>query len=139
MEFTKVIRGQVSQLLSPTLRWAPVVSIVIQNPANPNLAAEFNFEVDTAYSGVLTLPPRYIQSLALPEDQDGSVHLADGSSQAVRYFTARIDWHQRSGLVPILELDSDPLLGMALLWGSRLTVDAQAGGAVVIDEIPAPA
>ena len=100
---------------------------------------EIAFEVDTAYTGVLSLMPSDIQELALPERESGQVHLADGSSQAVRYFTARIDWHQQSGLVPILELDSDPLLGMALLWGSRLTVDAQAGGAVVIDEIPAPA
>lgn len=134
-----MIKGQVTQRPPPSSQWAALVTLTVRNPADQSKIAEVVFEVDTAYTGVLTLPRRDIQLLGLPERESGQVHLADGSSQAVRYFTARIDWHEQSGLVPILELDSDPLLGMALLWGSRLTVDAQAGGAVVIDEIPEPA
>ena len=36
-------------------------------------------------------------------------------------------------LVTTLESDSTPLLGMALMWGSRLTVDARQGGEVLIE------
>ena len=36
-------------------------------------------------------------------------------------------------------VDSDPLLGMALLWGSRVTLDALNDGEVAIEELsPAP-
>ena len=115
-----------------------MVTLTVQNPADPSKVTGIAFEVDTAYTGVLTLPPGYIRELAIPERENGMVQLADGRSQTSRYFTARIDWHQQSGLVPILELNSQPLLGMGLLWGSRLTVDAQEGGAVVIEEIPVP-
>ena len=36
-------------------------------------------------------------------------------------------------LVTTLESDSTPLLGMALMWGSRLTADARQGGEVLIE------
>ena len=131
-----MIKGQVSQLPPPTSRWAPLVTLTVRNPADPSKVAEIAFEVDTAYTGALSLMPSDIQVLALPEDESGVVQLADGSSQTLRYFTARIDWDNQSRLVRILELDSDPLLGMGLLWGSRLTVDAMEGGGVSIEEIP---
>ena len=38
----------------------------------------------------------------------------------------------------ILQSDGVPLLGMTLLWGSRVTVNALTGGAVVIEQLAPP-
>jgi hypothetical protein len=42
--------------------------------------------------------------------------------------------HGRSRTVPALAVGSDPLIGMALLAGSRLRMDAVPGGEVVIEK-----
>ena len=38
------------------------------------------------------------------------------------------------GAVTVLEIDGDPLIGMALLLDNRLTVSARPGGEVLIEE-----
>ena len=45
-------------------------------------------------------------------------------------------WHDRPVGVVILEADGEPLLGMNLLRGSRVTLDVQVDGDVTIDELP---
>ena len=57
--------------------------------------------------------------------------------------TFRSTWDQCLGMtvqmmcyVLVLESDSVPLLGMTLLWGSRVTLDASTGGEVAIEELP---
>ena len=39
-----------------------------------------------------------------------------------------------NGAVTVLEIDGDPLIGMALLLDNRLTVSARPGGEVLIEE-----
>lgn len=56
-------------------------------------------------------------------------------SGSTDYHEGRILWHGRELVVAVLASDGDPLLGMALLSGSRLTVDALPGGGVRIDEL----
>ena len=45
-------------------------------------------------------------------------------------------WHDRPVAVVILEADGEPLMGMNLLQGSRVTLDVQVDGDVTIDELP---
>lgn len=94
------------------------------------------FQIDTGYTGFLTLPPETIQELRLPRRGNSLVELAEGSQQRLDQYAARVDWHGQGRVVPALEMPGEPLLGMAMLWGSRLTVDAMEGGAVSIEEIP---
>ena len=46
-----------------------------------------------------------------------------------------MSWHGRPSDVLVLNSDSAPLLGMALLWGSRVTVDALTDGQVTIEDL----
>lgn len=51
-------------------------------------------------------------------------------------YGALVSRHGRMRPVLVYISDSRPLLGMELLNGSRLTVDAWEGGDVVIEEVP---
>ena len=46
-----------------------------------------------------------------------------------------MSWHGRPSDVLVLQSDSVPPLGMTLLWGSRVTMDALNDGEVTIEEL----
>lgn len=65
--------------------------------------------------------------------------LANGALFEFEAYLAEVAWHGRLSDALVLKSDSAPLLGMALLWGSRVTIDALPDGAVTMEElIPAP-
>ncbi len=90
--------------------------------------------VDTGFSGELALPSELIQSLGLDYIDDVSVALADRQERPVRAYDGVVFWQGRSRDVMVLDMGSEPLLGMALLLGSRLTVSCRPNGAVAIEE-----
>lgn len=61
--------------------------------------------------------------------------LADGSSVALRRHEAIVDWNGQARDVLVLETEGGPLVGMSLLYGSRMTLDIVEGGVVMIDTI----
>jgi predicted aspartyl protease len=61
--------------------------------------------------------------------------LADGSETMFRVFDVTVHWHGQPFLVPALEVDAGALVGMALLHGSRLTMDVLEDGPVRIEPI----
>ena len=50
-------------------------------------------------------------------------------------YLAAKSWHGSLRDALVLQSDSTPLLGMTLLWGSRVTLDAVTSGEVTIDEL----
>jgi clan AA aspartic protease len=92
--------------------------------------------IDTGFTGHLTLPAEVVGSLALPELGTEEIVLADGSEEIVSVHRATVEWHERSRTVPALAVGGDPLIGMALLAGSRLRMDAVPSGEVVIEQLP---
>ena len=98
------------------------------------------FIIDTGATGEMTMPQSVIDRLNLPlaEDADSvGVTLADGSSSSGRMYIARIFWHGRLREVDVVNVGTEPLIGMGLLYGSNLNVDAVPGGLVTITELPA--
>lgn len=92
--------------------------------------------LDTGYTEYLTLPPAAILALKLPYVYSLPMVLADGSSIRVRVFDAIVRWIGQDRSIPIQETDGDVLLGMSLLYGSRLLVDVLDGGEVAIEAAP---
>ena len=92
--------------------------------------------IDTGFTGHLTLPVGVVRSLALPRRGFLEVELADGSTTALRVYDARVLWSSRERPVPVYEAEGGALVGMALLRGSRLTIDVEPGGEVVIEDLP---
>ena len=100
-----------------------------------------DFIIDTGYTGEITLPQEIIDRLNLQAvnydefDVGPTVVLADGTTRNVTVFVARVLWNDRLRSVEVDNLGIAPLVGMGLLRGSNLSIDAAPGGLVTITEL----
>ena len=93
--------------------------------------------IDTGFDGALTLPPELIEQFGLPRAGMRVFMVASGERHRFTAHRAWISWHGRRREIHVWATDTQPLLGMALLWGSRVTFDAVEGGQLSIDELAA--
>jgi clan AA aspartic protease len=91
--------------------------------------------LDTGFNGYLTLPSSAIDELQLRTVGARLVTLGDGSTTVLYIFRARVRWHEGERGVLVLQSDGVPLLGMALLYGSRVILDVVDNGNVVVDSL----
>jgi clan AA aspartic protease len=92
--------------------------------------------VDTGFTGYLALPPSDVAALGLPLSNYYDAGLADGSRVRVAVHEATITWHGGSQAVLVMATGKRALLGMSLIYGSRLTLDGEDGGALTLEELP---
>ena len=92
--------------------------------------------VDTGFNESLTLPTGVIERLGLPPDGPRDAFLANGDPVTLNGWRGTILWQGRRNSILILQADGEPLLGMRLLYGHRVSVDVLEGGEVTIDELP---
>lgn len=92
--------------------------------------------IDTGFTGELTRTPAIVTTLGLPQVGEFDVQLADGSITVMPSYSGWVDWDGAGRAVEILLSDSEVLIGMAMLAGFRLEIDAIVGGAVTIEAIP---
>jgi clan AA aspartic protease len=92
--------------------------------------------IDTGYTGWLTLPPALVIALGLRWQCFGRGILADGTENLFDVYEATVVWDQRARRVPVDEVDTTPLVGMALLSGYELKVQVRTGGTVTIQALP---
>ena len=90
--------------------------------------------MDTGFNGELALPSHLVQSFGLEYIDDVPVVLADRQRRPVSAHDGAVSWHGRHREVVVLDMGSEPLLGMGLLLECKLTVDARPGGFVLIEE-----
>lgn len=88
--------------------------------------------IDAGFTGHLTLRPETVERLALPVIGSAESVLADGSTIIEDFCLARVVWHGAPRSVRVLVAEAVPLLGMALLRGSELRLEAEPGGEVVV-------
>ncbi len=100
-------------------------------------AVDIDFAIDTGFTEVMTLPPDIIDELNLQFNKELPFTLADGTQYSGTVYTAWVQWHDRVREIEVVSVDADPLVGMKLLAGSNLSIDAEPGGAVTITELPA--
>lgn len=112
----------------------PQVSLAVC-AAPDGVFKEVRSTVDTGFTGWLTLPPEVIRELGLQHRGRRSVKLADGQERWAYLYLAFIRWQDRILPRLIHQSDSNSLLGMGLLAGSRLTVESVPGGEVRIEEL----
>lgn len=91
--------------------------------------------IDTGFNGFLTLPPATISALALPWRMSDVVTLGDSSQVLSDLFSATVIWDGEYREVDIAESETEPLIGMSLIYGYRLQVDAIEGGIVKIERL----
>ena len=95
-----------------------------------------NVIVDTGFTGALTLPESTIAQLGLTRYGRRPAIQASGERRMFEIYGALVSWHDNLRPVFVYLSESRPLLGMALISGSRLIVDAWEGGDVVVEEVP---
>lgn len=96
---------------------------------------QIEFILDTGFSGSLTLPQSIITALGLPFRSRGSAILADGSETEFDIYAATVVWDGEPRRVLIEAADTDPLVGMGLLYGFNINIQAIDGGSVRIERI----
>ena len=88
--------------------------------------------IDTGYTGYLTLPPPTIAALNLPWRGSEEGILGDGNTQMFDVYSATIIWDGEYKLIKVNESDTDPLLGVGLLYGYEVCIQTISGGLVTI-------
>lgn len=111
-----------------------LLALRVFDPGQGGRRAEVQVVIDTGFTGHLTISVELARSLALPELGFEELVLADGSTEVGSVHRATIEWHGRSRTIPALAVGGDPLIGMALLAGSRFEMDTVPGGEVLIEE-----
>ena len=92
--------------------------------------------IDTGYSGQLTLSPAIVTALQLEKLGSSQGTLANGSIEHFDVYQASVVWDGQARTVEIDEIDTPPLLGMALLERHSLYIVVSPGGEVVITPSP---
>ena len=113
-----------------------IIPLVILNPDRQQYAIEA--VLDTGFNGYLTLTGEVIRQFNLPLVGNRRAMLGDGQAVVLDVFLSQVLWHGRTQEVLILQADGGPLVGMALLYGSRVILDVQEEGGVTIQDLPIP-
>ncbi|TAO02143.1 MAG: clan AA aspartic protease [Phormidium sp. SL48-SHIP] len=91
--------------------------------------------IDTGYTGFLSVPNEIITTLNLPWTGIDRVTLGDGSETTFEVYSGRIIWDGEYRDIPVNESETDPLVGMSLLFGYDLRIQTVIGGIVTIEEL----
>jgi clan AA aspartic protease len=92
--------------------------------------------IDTGFTGFLTLPTSFIAALELTWRGYASAVLGDGSLQQFDVYAATVIWDGQARVVEIDAAETDPLVGMGLLYGHEVRIQAIDGGTVTIEALP---
>jgi clan AA aspartic protease len=107
-----------------------IVSLVIGNENRQTRLIEA--VIDTGYTGFLSLPSEIIAALNLPWAGVDRGTLGDGREVTFEVYAAKVIWDGEYREVPVNEAETDPLIGMSLLYGYDLQIQAVEGGWVTI-------
>jgi len=110
-----------------------VVRLWLRGPEGRVLETEA--VIDTGFSGSLTLPQKTAAALGLDLQGRARAILADGSERFYQVGEAIVWWHGQARLISVSVMESAPLLGMELLYGSELALQVVEGGEVAIQEL----
>ena len=103
-----------------------------------NSSAKIKAVIDTGFTGYLTLPSALINHLNLQQVGEQLAILGDENRVVLKRYVAKVLWHGAERDVFVLQAEGGPLIGMSLLYGSRLTLDVVTDGDVTIDALPYP-
>lgn len=98
-----------------------------------NQSEKIEAVIDTGFTGYLTLPSALVSRLNLQQAGEQRAILGDENRVVLKRHIAKVLWHGAERNVYVLQAEGGPLVGMSLLYGSRLILDVVTDGNVTID------
>jgi clan AA aspartic protease len=96
---------------------------------------DVEFAVDTGFTGMTTLPPTACTSLTLTFLRRQPSFVANRGRIVVDVYELTLLWDDTDRVIEVLALEGTPLLGMALLEGHEVRIQAADGGQVTIEPL----
>ena len=106
------------------------IELLVRGPSGRNLLV--TALIDTGFTGDLTLSRGDIDVLLLDVVGTRRGELANGEFVLFTVYRAIANWHGLDQEIAVVESNSDSLVGMSLLQGSRLTIDVTSEGKVSV-------
>ncbi len=106
--------------------------VAVEVHGDKGQVARIEATIDTGYDGFLTLPKSMVEDLGLSYLGPARAALGDGNEVRMDVFIATVQWQGGPRDVLVLEAEGEVLLGMAMLVGSRLTMDVEESGVISI-------
>jgi len=117
-----MIRGVVNA------RREAVICVRLRGPSG--IEADVDTIVDTGFTSSLTLPAAEVSALGLVRQSGSRAVLADGSTRHFDVYAAEVLWGGEWRPVLVSAVGGEALLGMQLLAGYKLCIEAIPGGEV---------
>jgi clan AA aspartic protease len=111
-----------------------VVPVQLVDPTGR--AVNIDAVIDTGFTGSLTLPAALIGMLVCAFRNRLQIMLGDGSLVLADVFVGTMLWDGIQRVIEIDAAETDPLLGMSLLYGSELRMQVVDGGSVTVEALP---
>lgn len=93
--------------------------------------------IDTGFDRFLTLPPALIVALDCPFISWAYITLADGSIEEIAVHAVIVEWDGQKRCVEVYVIDATPLVGMRMINGYELIIQAVDGGLVTLRNMAA--
>jgi clan AA aspartic protease len=110
-----------------------IVKVTIGGAGTPKITVDAL--IDTGFTSFLALPRSIIESLELTWHFSDVGTLGDGSEVIFEVYTGHIIWDGAVQVIDVVASEAMPLVGMSLLYGFKLQVEAVEGGIVTIKAI----
>ena len=121
------MQGIVDQNCEATLR------LVISNSDSQRQVIDA--VIDTGFTGFLTLPLLVLTNLQLRAYRREEGTLGNGSTCIFDVYRGLVNWDGEFRRIDINASETAPLVGMSLLYGYRIQLDAIEGGIVTVQSL----
>lgn len=110
-----------------------IIKVAVGRIGSPKIAIDA--VIDTGFTSFLSLPLSIITELDLTWHYRDVGTLGDGSEVVFELYKGAVIWDGQNKIVDVVASDAEPLVGMGLLYGFKLQVEAVEGGCVTIEAI----
>jgi len=110
-----------------------IIKVAVGRIGSPKITVDA--VIDTGFTSFLSLPLSVITDLGLPWQYRDIGTLGDGSEVVFEIYKASVIWDGKERIVDVAASDADPLVGMGLLYGFKVQIEAVEGGNVRIEAL----
>jgi clan AA aspartic protease len=110
-----------------------IIKIAVSRIDSPKITVDA--VIDTGFTSFLSLPLSIITELDLPWNFRDLGTLGDGSEVVFEIYKAVVIWDGHNQVIDVAASDAEPLVGMGLLYGFKLQIEAIEGGRVTIEAL----